>query len=205
MNNIKDVDYKKKSLVNFFVKYNECKNSEFTNFEKKQKRDVFNLTLRPGLNTSSLVVQYDFLYATSVDFGNEAEFIMPFNKNKWAIILEPTYQYFTSEKELPEQRAKVNYRSIEIRHYFFLNNNTKIFTNGSFVFDLANNSTIDFIPGGSLEIETGTNLAFGVGYKHNDRYSTELRYQTSREILSNYVFWSSDYNTLSILFGYSMF
>lgn len=218
MDNVKDVAYKKKSLVNFFVKYNECQNVEFTNFEKTQKGDLFNLTLRPGFNISSLVVQYyGFLDVTTVDFGNElgfrfgveTEFIMPFNKNKWAIILEPTYQYFKSEKELPGQRAEVNYRSIElpigIRHYFFLNNNAKIFTNGSLVFDLANNSTMDFIPGGSLEIATRTNLAFGVGYKHNDRYSIELRYQTSREILSNYLFWASDYTTLSILFGYSMF
>ena len=35
---------------------------------------------------------------TNVSLGIEAEFILPFNKNKWAIIFEPTYQYYKTEK-----------------------------------------------------------------------------------------------------------
>jgi hypothetical protein len=50
MNYIETIGYYKKNLESFFVKYNECKNSSYINYEEKRKRDLFNLTLRPGLN-----------------------------------------------------------------------------------------------------------------------------------------------------------
>ncbi len=214
----KSLEYKKNDLINYFVKYNECNNVAYKNYEEKQHRDLFNLNLRPGFNISTLSIQNSISNSRDTDFGSElafrfgieAEFIMPFNKNKWALIIEPTYQYFKSETEISTQNVEVDYKSIElplgIRHYLFLNENSKFFVNGSFVFDLINNnSIINFESGTNLEIKTRTNLAFGLGYKYNDRYSLELRYQTSREVLSDFLFWSSDYQTFSVIFGYSIF
>lgn len=214
---VENLDYQKNDLIDFFVKYNECNGEKNINYEEKQKKDLFNLSIRPGFNSSSLSIQNSASSSRNTDFDNElgfrfgieAEFIMPFNKNKWSLIIEPTYQYFKSVKEITNQSAKADYKSIEIpvgvRHYFFLNENSKIFINGSFIFDLSNDSVIDFESGTDLEIKTRNNLAFGIGYKHNDKYGLELRYQTSREILSNYIYWSSDYSTLSVIFGYSLF
>ena len=215
---IKNIAYKKNELIDFFVEYNKCNNQEFVNYEEKQKKDLFNLNIRPGVNNSSLSLQQStFLSSRNIDFGSElsfrlgieAEFIMPFNKNKWAVLIEPTYQYFKSEKEVASRKVKADYKSIEIpvgvRHYFFLNSNSKIFINGSFIFDLSQNSKIEFDPGSDLEIKTRNNLAFGLGYKHNDTYSLEFRYQTNREIISEYVYWNSKYNTVSVIFGYSLF
>ncbi len=76
--------------------------------------------------------------------------------------------------------------------------------------DFAKNSSIEFLRNdGSiiyeLDIKSRRNLAFGAGYKFKDRYGLELRYQTNREVLSDYVYWISDYNTLSIIVGYSLF
>jgi hypothetical protein len=137
--------------------------------------------------------------------GLETEFIMPFNKNKLTIIIEPTYQYFKSEGE----SIKANYKSIElpigIRYYFFLNNNYKIFINASFVSDFSSNNSIIDVFSNKLEIKTRNNLAFGIGCKQNKKFSLEFRYQVSRELLSNYLYWSSDYNTLSVILGYTIF
>jgi len=214
-NNLK---YKKEELINYFAKYNECNNETYINYQEKQKKDLFNLSFRPGLNISSLSIQNIASNSRNADFGNEltfrfgieAEFIMSFNKNKWAIIVEPTYQYFKSEKELTNQNVKAEYTSIElpigIRHYFFLNENSKFFINSSFIIDLnSNNSKIVFESGTDLEIRTINNLAFGLGYKHNDKYSLELRYQTSREVLGSFTLWNSKYQTFSVIFGYSIF
>lgn len=217
INKFENLDYQKNELIDIFVEYNECNNEKYINYEKKQKKDLFNLSIRPGLNSSSLSIQNsasslrdtDFDNELGFRFGVEAEFIMPFNKNKWSFIIEPTYQYFKSEKEKTNQKVKADYKSIEIpvgiRYYFFLNENSKIFINSSFIFDLSSNSIIDFSSGTDLEIKTRNNLALGIGYKNNDKYSLELRYQTSREILSNYIFWHSDYHTVSVIFGYSIF
>jgi len=139
--------------------------------------------------------------------GIEAEFILPFNKNKWAFIVEPTYQYYKSENT--KNHVKADYKSIEfplgIRHYFFLNKNSKIFINGSLIYAFSSNSSIDFEYRKNLEVKPSPNLAFGLGYKHNDKYSLEIRSQTSRQILDNYITWSSGYKTVSIIFGYSIF
>lgn len=217
VNDVETIDYKKNDFVNFFIKYNKCNNSDFIDFEKKQKKDLFNLTLRPGLNSSSLTIQNSISNSRDADFDNEfgfrfgieTEFILPFNKNKWAVLIEPTYQYYKSEKKLTSENVNADYTSIEIpigiRHYMFLNNNSKLFINGSLIIDLSSNSKIDFESSSDLEFKTDNNLAFGLGYKYDKKYSLELRYQTGREILGNYISWSSDYNTLSVIFGYSIF
>ncbi len=226
---IENIEYKKNSLVRFFTEYNKCHNSELINFESEQKGDFFNLTIRPRLNSSSLTIQNsvsnsrdtDFENKIGFGFGLEAEFILPFNKNKWAIAIEPTYQSFKSQKTTNVNNisggvliANVDYSSVEVpvglRHYFYLNNNSKIFINASYIFDLSSKSSIEFTRNdgsnlNSLEIETRNNLAMGIGYKQNDRYSLEIRYQTNREILGNYLSWNSEYKTLSIIFGYSLF
>lgn len=207
---IEKLKYRKSDLVNFFVAHNSCNNQEYINFEKKKKRDLFNLNIRPRLNISSLESNYkntNIKNELGFGFGIEAEFILPFNKNKWSLIIEPTYQSFIVEESTNGSLGNViiNYSSIEfhtgVRHYFFLSDNSKIFINASLIYDLnRNNSQID-----SLEITTAYNMAFGLGYKYNDKYSIELRHQTPRHLLGNYSNWFADYKTLSVVFGYSLF
>ena len=230
---LKDVEfirYKKREIERLFVKYNVCNRSSYLNFETMQKKDLFNLTLRPGFNFSSLSVQNSDMSSWEVNFGSqlnfrfgiETEFVLPFNKSKWATIIEPTFQYFNSEKRKATNSvsggiiiSEVNYKSIEvpvgIRHYFFLNSKSKIFVDVSFLFDFSSNSKINYTRkdgsplGGPLTIDKGSNLAFGMGYSYKSRYNLELRYQTSREILDHYLYFSSDYKTVSVIFGYTLF
>lgn len=218
---IENIDYKQSELINFFIEYNECNNHGFINYEKKQNRDLFNLTIRPGINTSSLYIENgisyvndaDFDESTALRFGVEIEFIMPFYENKWAIIMEPTYQYFKSEKEITAyfetQKVKVDYKSIElpigVRHYIFLNDNSKFFFNASFTADLNRGSVIDYESENDLEIKTSNNIALGVGYKYNDRFCLEFRYHTKRQVLKNYANWQSAYKTSSVILGYTLF
>ena len=213
---LENLEYRKNEMVRYFVEYNECSNHNYTNYEKKQKNDLFNLNFRPGINSSNLSIQNSAAPSTNTKFDNklgfrfgiELELILPTHKNKWSFILEPTYQYYKAEKINAGKKLTVDYKSIELpfglRHYFFLNKNSKIFINGSFVFDISKNSTIEYEERSTLKIGAGNNLAFGFGYKQNDKYSLELRYLTNRDILSNYVTQSSDYKTVSIIFGYSI-
>jgi len=214
MDDVEQIDYKKKDILNLFMKYNSCNNSKFVNFEEKVKSDLFKLNIRPGLNSSSLSMSNDVISSSNTDYDNELtfriglefEFILGFNKNKWAIIIEPTYQYFKAEETAITNLSNTNvdYTSIElpigVRHYLFLNDKSKIFINGSLVYDFVLNSKVR-----NLDASSGVNLAFGLGYKYNNTYSVEFRYHTSRNILTDYTSWTSDYKTISVIFGYSIF
>ena len=202
INRVEKLEYRKSDLVNFFVAYNSCNNQEYTNFEEKQKKDLFNLTIRPRLNSSSFESRLSNTNVNSgidLAIGIEAEFILPFNNNKWSFIIEPTYQSFKIEKSTNGNLEDViNYSTVEIsaglRHYFFLNDNSKIFINTSLIYDLRLNESTNL---------TAVYLAYGLGYKYNDKYSIELRYQPLRQ-LGNAI-GDVDVKTLSIVFGYSLF
>ena len=230
INKVENLHYKKNSILNFFMEYNKCSNSNFTRYDGKVKKDLVNLTLRAHLNNSSAYIRNtaytrnstaDFGSKSTLGFGIEAEYIFPFNKNKWSIFVEPTYQNFKAEiitddffVATKKLISNINYSSIEvplgIRHYLFLNKNSKLFINASYVFDFNLKSSIEIRRDdntyyNSLLVSTLNNTSFGIGYKFKDKYSIETRYQTSRTLLSDYLFWDSSYTTASLIFGYSFF
>jgi hypothetical protein len=226
---VAEVGYKKREMISFFEDYNECHEQDYITYEEKLNRYLFNLSIRPGMNYSSFSIQNSSSSYKDTDFdkklgfrlGLEAEFIMPFNKNKWAIIIEPTYQYFKSEQSKETRSvsggiliSRIDYKSVElpigVRHYFYLNDKSKLFLNLSYVTDFASNSTLEFYRQdnslhSSLDVKTRGNIAAGVGFKFKDTFGIELRYNTRREILGDYAYWSSDYKTVSMILGYSLF
>jgi hypothetical protein len=230
MNSLKKLDYRKSDLIKFFIKYNECSNSEYINYEKKKKnseiKDFFNLTLRPGVRNSSVTLHgtnrgiFDFgKNLTSFRIGLESEFVLGFNNNKWAIIIEPTYQQFKSETSVVSNIttgdklfATINFNSLEVnlgvRHYIFLNKDFKLFANISGAYVNSLDSTVDVIrengrPFFSAELENSINVTLGVGCKYKERYILELRYLPSRNILNTQGAWGTDFSSLSIVLGYS--
>jgi len=211
INDIKNLPYYKKELIRFFIDYNKCLKTGYVNFDEKARRKFVNLTIRPGANYSSLVIKNslssshtDFEPKLSFRLGMEMELLMPFNKNKWAFIIEPTYQSFKSQSNTT---YSVNYKSVElplgIRHYFYLNEKSKVFLNSSIVIDFITNSTLKNRSFEILELRSFYNYAIGFGFKYNDRFSIELRYLTKRNILSNHTYWASEYKTMSFIMGYS--
>ena len=204
--NFKKINYRKSDLVNFFIKYHECSNSEFINYQQKKKnKDVFNLNLRPGIRSSSFI-----LYTPSnriIDFGNnltsfrlglEAEFILGFNNNKWALLLEPTYHQFNSDIQ-----------TASIRHYMYLNKkDVKFFVNALIFYNMNFNSQIKLGSSPfSPEVDNTFSRALGIGCKYKESFSLELRYLPSRNTLTNFgeASWSSNFESLSIVLGYSIF
>lgn len=223
------LEYTRKDLIEFFTKYNECHNSAPIFFEKQQKRDLFNLTLMPGFRYSSMWIQNNAFFFKKVDFdgkyrftlGMEAEFIFPFNNNKWAMFIEPTFQYYKSTGSTISNittgegvTAEVDYKSLEIpigiRYYLFLNNNSKIFLHVATIYDAYFNSSLSVTKNSGVEFwdfsfTTKNNFIAGLGFKFNDRYRVEVNYQTRREVLSTYTSWSSGFHTASVVLGYSFF
>lgn len=239
---VNKINYNKGELISFFMDYNNCQNTttvnydkkvKTVNYDKKVKRDLFNLTIRPRLNISSLTLDkastfetwnFDFPSKTTFGIGVEAEYILPFNKNKWSVVFEPNFEYYRSEQTIYADNVSggklvgsVNYTSIQfpigIRHYIFLNSKSLIFINALVVpFESNGGSEIEFRRGdnsllNSVVINTSINFALGVGYKIHNKYGLELRYYSDKEVLldisnANY---NTDYHTASFIFGYTLF
>jgi hypothetical protein len=152
---------------------------------------------------------------------------LPIQKNKWAFAFEPTYQKFTGQKTIEgvsvviggQLVSEVDYSSIELpltlRHYFLLDNNSKLFADVSVVFDSPIASTLEFgnsITGFKrLKLVSSESFAAGVGYKHKNKYSIQLQHQFGRDLLVNEFVrdgklnWFSTYTTSSLIFGYTLF
>ncbi|MCF6349229.1 MAG: hypothetical protein L3J20_13195 [Flavobacteriaceae bacterium] len=121
------------------------------------------------------------------------------------MFIEPTYQFFKATKEndinltltiITKQKAIVDYKSIEIpigiRHYLFLNDESKIFINATYILNYALNSTIKFEVGQDLEIKPKNYYAIGMGYEFNNSLNIEFRKGFDQNILSQYAFWNSN-------------
>ena len=212
---IEKIKCERRDLIELFVSHNQCENSESILFGKKTKRHLIHLIVRLGLNYSSLSFEKfgssqestDFENKTTWRLGMEVEFILPFYKNKWSLFAEPTYQFYNSTAIFNNKILTIDYQSIElplgIRHYFYLNNDSKIFLNTGFTFDFKFNSNIDYIVlGEELPVSSVGNLMTGAGYNYKDIFNVEFRYSIRRELLNNYGSLKASYSSLSIILGY---
>ena len=213
---IQKTEYRKDDLVELFVKYNKCSSSSYKSYQEDKKKDLFNLHLKAGLSASSLSIRDTQSSRRKADFGTklgyrigvEAEIVMPFNKNKWSIIVEPNYSPLKTTQQVGTRQVKVDYHPVEVaagvRHAFYLNR-SKISVSGQFGFSLDLGSTVDYERFEKMEMSNSTNLIFSVGYHYNRKYSLEARYGTRRGVLHDYMFWRSDYQSLSVNVGYNLF
>lgn len=227
-NSVQRTDYNQSDFMALFENYNKCVDESTYIFIEKTRKNTLHLNIRPGVNFAKtnydspgnnfgIIRDFEFNQEVSFRLGLELEYILPFNNNKWAIIFEPTYQYYNTEKTFnstPDSAvelintATVEYSSLELpfgfRHYSYLNENSRLFFNASVILDVAFKININY-GNSELEGDSVSNLAFGVGYSYKNKYSIEARLFSKREILNNYATISSDYKNISIIFGYSIF
>jgi hypothetical protein len=217
---LETINYTKKELLNYFKKYNECAGDSFVEHEKmtNKKRELFNLSLTPGINFASsnfeaddskYIQRVDFEKQTNLRIGLEFEFILPFKKNKWSFLLEPYYKSFKDSKMVEGyDSVRINYQAIELsfglRYYFFLNKNSKVFLN--FIanpgFAMNFNSTVEYdYYYQPLEITNSFNYGVGAGFNYR-RLSAELRFYSNRNLLSNLWYYSCYYKEFAFIIGY---
>lgn len=223
-NIFENLEYKKSKLVNLITNYNSCEDSETIVYDKIEKGDSFNLTIRPGVTFSSLWIQLqgdeevNFENKTGFRIGLEAEYILPFNNGKWAVFVEPTYRNYSSEATIIDDSfptitninvITVEYNSIEFpmggRHYMFLNKDAALFVDAAAIMDLSTlDSKLESSRGGNynLDVSADLALAFGVGFKFKNKYSVEARYHSPRQLL-NYNNIVSSYNSFLLIVGYN--
>lgn len=215
---IRSAPYRKNDLVDILIKYNNCVDSKYVDYSVKGIKSKFHFMIKPGINRSSLVTRDARSNTRNTDFGAELnfrigaefEFILPYNKNKWGIILDPSYQQYRKTVEIPSrnQVSSIRYSSIEFpmgnRHYFFLDDRSKLFLNGFVVYDYALEKELKFSRGNDLELRPNLNYMLGFGFNKDDILSLELRVSTGRHIVAAPAF-NTNYKTASLLFGFNLF
>ncbi len=218
-----NTEYKQKSLIRYFEKYNSCFGESHIplSYDKKEKRDGFNLSIRPGISIAELDVQPEgnlpggtFDSDIAYRIGLELEYVFPFNKNKWSLLLEPAFQSFETTQMVEGDQAIVDYQSflisLGLRHYSFISRKSKVFINGLIVLDLVlDDSRITFdrnvFSTNYIDLISSGNFAIGLGYTFNNRVSLEARYNIRRDVLAADGDFDSVYNTYGIILGFNFF
>lgn len=235
-NLVKDNDFKLKEIEKLSYNYNEIsklilkynqQNSNLVMDNTNKSKSILNLYAKTGLNSSSLelsnpVVNGNYKYenATSIYLGLEAEFILGINKNKWALLIDPSFSSFkgTVKNANGEPQSIIDYSSIDIpigiRYNMYINENSRVFINTFYMFDFPTKldaklkTSQGFIEFNDLKWQGSTTdyePIFGLGYNYKNKLSAEVRYCFNNDLLNRLRFYDTKYSTLSIIFGYRIF
>ncbi|MHC0446833.1 outer membrane beta-barrel protein [Flavobacterium sp. 3-218] len=225
---IESLQYKKPQLVKYFIKYNNIDANTENNDELKTRNGKLHLKITPQVSLISMTMNDGDVPSKDVDLDNktnfkigaELEYVMPFNKNKWSLFINPAYQKYENNITYsrpgtfagsPEKvrYVEIKYSSVQLpiglRHYFFLNNNSKIFINAAYSLEINGKASISFDNNLEQESNTDSNFAFGVGYNFKDKFSIEIRANSKKELLSDYDSFSAKYGAIDFVFGYTFF
>lgn len=216
---IDNTAYTEAALVSYFITYNECTGDAYSVLREERRSGLFHLNLRPGIDYASLDVRNtggnrirtEFENQLSLRMGLELEVLLPFNKNKWALTVEPFYRSFQTEND---DDTKAEYKSLVaslgVRHYFFIDETSKLFLNANFGMEFPLNSELrvnTLFSQSDLEIQSSildNYWAVGMGYSWRNKMSVEVRYNISQDLLVGYETWRSDFSGVSLLFGYTI-
>ncbi len=221
---INQLTYTHKDLIKVFTQYNECLGKKVVLYETARKRGKFILNIKGGMNLATFSGKneknpyFDVNFPTKMAFriGAELEYILPFNKNKWSIFVEPTFQYYKAETTMGEnsqylnpQQIRLNYQSIELpvglRYYMFLTNRSKLFINVAYIFDYPQGSNFYFDAFQDLTINPKQSFALGIGYNYDNKFHIELRGITPRELGGEYSYWSdTNYQYFTFMVGFNV-
>ncbi len=230
---IHNLSYKKASLTDYFEKYNNVKSVSASKEETKAARSQFSIKITSGVSVVSTLAEgfYNSNLNVTLDnkivfkLGAEAEYVLPYNKNKWSVFINPTYQKYQDEKDYtissgfianPEKlyNIKINYNSIQlpigVRHYMFLNEISKIFISVFYSIDVAGKTNIEYKnktgtnSSSSLESRSPNNLGLGLGYNFKNKFTAELRLNARKELM-NYLYYSAKYTSLDFIISYRIF
>ncbi|MTH16946.1 tRNA modification GTPase [Flavobacterium sp. LC2016-01] len=233
-NDIARLTYKKADLVKYFNKYNNAVNPNAApKAEENTTKGAFHIKIAPAVsfvslsanNTGNSNFNVDFDSKVIFKIGFEAEYVLPYNKNKWSVFTNPSYQKYENEKiylvptgfvSIPdkEYKASANYNTIQvplgIRHYMFLNENSKLFINAAYVIDLGSKASITYTDVATNTVtefksNTGANFAFGLGYNFKNKFSGELRLNTKKQLMRDYLNYSTNYSSVDFVLAYTIF
>ena len=236
-NDVRRVNYSKSELMRFFKRYNACQGSGSVSLEEEGGSGEFKLKILAGLSVGSLDLErigsvHTRSEALSIDtqlsprIGLEAEYLLPFNKQKWSVFAAPAYQQVSGEEEInykyyqPEAvtNVQVDYKALAVpvglKYHFYLSEDSKFFIETAYKLSFFFNGSItdsENAYDGEMEIATAAQtLEFGVGYEFKD-FGIQLKYGLPKDNFSDHPAgssvgrWEGVYSSFSAFLTYRLF
>lgn len=219
---IQRVTYKRKSLIDYVLKYNSCADplNEEVSKELVRKKIAFNVKMYAGIQQYDFAfdrrgVELDFEDKIVPKFGLEVEGILPFDNNKWGFFLSTDYSSYSSAIDAPNTRT-ISYdlqmsrlgSQLGGRHYMFLDNRNSLFLDLAVTIDKDFNAQLqeffenEFFPDITIDVrDLNFGGSVGFGYSNNQKVGLKLNYYFDQTILKGYR-TGNELSRLALTFSY---
>lgn len=225
--------YKSKEFEKIVKNYYKCKGEDYIEYgikkvnKNEQEISRLNVFIRPNVNFTALSVKDDRITSRNFDFSNkttfgfeaEIEYILPYNRNKWSIFLNPSFLSYNNRKNdvdifnnnplLPPIDIEVTLNTLEIpvgiKHHMYVNNTNKLNIGLSYAFNFDMDSKFDFIRENydDLEVNTSGNLMLTLGYTFKNKFDVNVKIRSDKDLFKNSS-WTSSLNIYSLSIGYNL-
>jgi hypothetical protein len=234
--------YQVKPLLNIFEQYNNCKNVAFIEYKANDTKGKLNLTPKIGYQFNFLkadfesdAFQYDYDYSKtkgSLTLGIEIEYLLPYNKNKYSIFIDPEYSSIKNSENYIDFKGYNNEFSIEnshnlsyssiilpigIRYNLYQKPNQRIYFSGAYAFNFVLKETYEFNqkregPYNDYDrtfkfaLNPKGNVMLGIGIRIN-KIGAEIKYIPGTELLNEKFPYQSNTikkSTFGIALGYTL-
>ena len=216
--NLKNLVYQELPLVNYFKRYNSAlSEKQVQPGVEKPEREVLNLKITGSLNYSWLHITNGLNKNIGSDFGGKAnwmgglelEYFPPFNRNRFGILFDPTFEHYKNSKIIRDSPRSIDMISVHfpvgVRCNFYLNDDVKFFLDVYYNSFICINKNDGFaMPGYILDIRESDNWIFGGGFAYK-KWQLKLQYHTIRDLFSEYTAWGSDYTKAAVSVSYKIF
>lgn len=204
------LNYNRKDLVRVFTVYNGDSQKKTI---KKTNRKYFGLSAKMSYQISTIAAQraeevFTFDNLSAISLGCELEYFLPINKNKWSVILSPSYySYQASTAVKYNQQASLDYNTLDlpigIRHSFYINNDSRLFISAAYEFSYCFNSYMQYGRDITLNLSAPPSILLNIGYNRK-RLRAEINYGFNRNLMYKYVYWTYDYSYLNLGIAYTL-
>ena len=217
INEINKLSYKEAELIKIFSFYNGPV-SRITNENTKTKN--FYIYIKPGIGFSKYSVLPPSDNTAIAEIKNstimyrialELEYVLNFNKGKWAVFSEPSFQTMNHKIENYNRRNfEVKYTSLQIplgvKHNMFIDSHSKIYISGALYSDIPLNSHFLMDDTITKKISNKLYYTFAIGYNYN-KFGAEFKYGVTPYFSSSYYGQQSSYGMdgLNVSLSYKLF
>ncbi|HET6256135.1 MAG TPA: hypothetical protein VFE32_18810 [Puia sp.] len=203
------IRYEEKAFVRYFTAYNSCVKSPYTDFWTKTGKTIIHLNIRPGMdlgsatfidNTFANPQKYNFGNQVSFRIGVELELLLPFNRNKWAVVVEPAYRSYTGKTS----GLQVDYKAFQFLlggRYFLIDGPSKWYLTAAIYGDFPTNSSLAY-ENSDLSFVARFGASVSAGYRYKDRLGLELKYSPPQPVLANYLALGMKLSTASAILSF---